>query len=59
MKMIVFWDFAPCSLVDIDRRWLVRSAEDGGNKHLWNVGKYALEYTVQRAIKSPPLKFYV
>jgi hypothetical protein len=30
MKMTVFWDVALCSLV----------ADDGGSKHLWNVGQF-------------------
>jgi hypothetical protein len=29
MKMAVFWVVAPCS----------HRPDDGGNKHLWNVGK--------------------
>jgi hypothetical protein len=47
MKMAVSWDEAPCSLVDIDRRFagvhflIIR----GGGKLLWNVGQYLSDYT--------------
>jgi hypothetical protein len=45
INMIVFWDVASCSLVEIDRRF--RGAyclhhqddydDDGGSRYLWNV----------------------
>jgi hypothetical protein len=38
IKMAVFWDVAPCSLVDIDRRF---------RAHLWNVGQFLQDYTAQ------------
>jgi hypothetical protein len=39
MKMAVFWDVAPCSLVDTDRRfrgayYLYHQSHDGGSKLL-------------------------
>jgi hypothetical protein len=40
MKMVVFWDVKPCSLVDKDRRFREayclhsRLSVDGGRKHL-------------------------
>jgi hypothetical protein len=40
MKMAVFWDVSPCSLVDTDRRF----------RHVYclgNVGKYLQEYTAR------------
>jgi hypothetical protein len=40
-KMTVFWDVAPCS--DDDR------PDDGGSKHVWNVGKLIPDYTTQQA----------
>jgi hypothetical protein len=39
--MAVFWDVAPCILVEIDR------PDDGGNKHLWNVDQCLPYYTAQ------------
>jgi hypothetical protein len=46
MKMIAFWDTAPCNLFVVDRRFRDLyclhqdddSPEDGGGTHLWNVG---------------------
>jgi hypothetical protein len=38
--MAVFWAVAPCSLVD--------RTDDGGRKHLWNVGKLLQDYTAQQ-----------
>jgi hypothetical protein len=49
-KMTVFWDIAPCNLVEVDRRfrgayWLHHHLpDDGGSTHLWNVG-LLLDYT--------------
>jgi hypothetical protein len=50
MKITVFWDDAPCSLVEMDQRF--RGAycpyyhgDDGGSKHLWNVGQFLPDYT--------------
>jgi hypothetical protein len=37
--MAVFWDVAPCSMVDIDRSFRgAHRPDDGGSKLLWNVG---------------------
>jgi hypothetical protein len=35
IKMTVFWDVAPCSLVEIDRRFrgVLHRPDDGGSKH--------------------------
>jgi hypothetical protein len=38
IKITVFWDIVPCSLVDINLRFLY--LEDGDSKFLWNVGQY-------------------
>jgi hypothetical protein len=50
MMMTVFWDVAPCSLVEV--YWCFRGAccldcspDNGGSKHLWNVGKLLPDYT--------------
>jgi hypothetical protein len=43
--MAVFWVVVPCSLVEVS--WRFRSAccpDDGGSKHLWNVGKLLPDY---------------
>jgi hypothetical protein len=40
MKMAVFWDIVPCSLVNIDQCFR-------GTKLLWNVSQYLPDYTVQ------------
>jgi hypothetical protein len=41
MKMTVFWDIAPCNMVEV-----YRCSDDGGSKHLWN-GKLLQDYMVQ------------
>jgi hypothetical protein len=56
-KMTVFWDVAPCSLVEIERRFrgaycLLHQAhhpDNGGSKHLLNVGQFPRDYTVQHS----------
>jgi hypothetical protein len=52
--MIVFWDAAPCSVVETYRRfrcsyWLHHQWDgaNGGSKHLWNVGQLLRDYTAQ------------
>jgi hypothetical protein len=30
-----------------------RGPDDGGDKHVWNVGQYIPNYTVQRPIRQP------
>jgi hypothetical protein len=50
-KMTVFWDVAPCSFVEIDRRF--RGAyclQHQGSKHIWNVwnvSQFLRDYTAQ------------
>jgi hypothetical protein len=38
MKMVVFWDIAPCSLVELSQRftgaYYLHLPDDGGSKHL-------------------------
>jgi hypothetical protein len=34
MKMTVFWDVAPCSLIEINRPISIHFPDDGGSKHL-------------------------
>jgi hypothetical protein len=50
--MAVFWDVAPCSLVEIYRRFRGSCCDDrpddGGSKHLWSVGKLLPDYTTQQ-----------
>jgi hypothetical protein len=50
MEMKVFCDVAPCSLVGADRRFrgaysLHLQGDDGGSRHLWNVGTLQRGYT--------------
>jgi hypothetical protein len=53
MKITVFCDVEPCSLVEVCRRFRGASClhhqgrDDGGSKHLWNVGKLLSDYTAQ------------
>jgi hypothetical protein len=45
MEMAVFWDVAPFSLLDPDRRFRgTYSNNDAGGKLLWNVDQYLPEY---------------
>jgi hypothetical protein len=45
--MAVFWDVALCSLVEVYRHFTTYRPDDGGSKHLWNVGKLLPDYTAQ------------
>jgi hypothetical protein len=44
MKNTVFWDLAPCSLVEIDRR-LKGAFCLHQDKHLWNINYLVRDYT--------------
>jgi hypothetical protein len=52
-KTPVFCDVAPCSLIEIDRRFrgaycLHRQGDDDGrNKHFWNIGQFLPHFTAQ------------
>jgi hypothetical protein len=58
VKMAVLWDVAPCSLVDINRRFTWAQAmshpDDGGSKNLWNVLQYLSDCTVKHPTRQPP-----
>jgi hypothetical protein len=52
MKMNVFWDVAQCNPVETDRRFrgaycLHHQGDNGGSKHLRNIGQFVPNYTVQ------------
>jgi hypothetical protein len=47
MKMAIFWDVAPCSLVEVYRRFSGACCLHHQGKHLWNVGKLLPDYTAQ------------
>jgi hypothetical protein len=49
MKMTVFWDAAPCSLIEIYRRFrgVTHRPDDGSSKHLWNISQILWHYTVK------------
>jgi hypothetical protein len=65
--MAVFSFVASCSLVEVYRRCrgapssgrrvsctlLTRRPDDGGSKHLWNVGKLLPDYTAQQPRRQP------
>jgi hypothetical protein len=58
MKMTVLGDIAPCSLVEIEWRFrgaycLHHQGNDGGSKHLSNVGKLLPDYTAQQPRRQP------
>jgi hypothetical protein len=58
LKMTVFWDVAPCSLVEFYRRFrgaccLQYRPDDGGSKHIWNVGKRLPDYAAQQPRRQP------
>jgi hypothetical protein len=54
LKMAVFWVFAPCSLVQVYRRFRGAIPDDGGSKHLLNVDKLLPDYTAQQPRSQPP-----
>jgi hypothetical protein len=47
MKMTVFCDCAPLSLVEFDRRFRAISPDDGISKHFCNVGQFLPDYEAQ------------
>jgi hypothetical protein len=51
MKMAVFWDAAPCSLVEIDLRYRGAYAF---NIRSWKVGQYLPDCMVQHPKREPP-----
>jgi hypothetical protein len=63
MKIIVFWDVAPCSLIEVYQRFRGtycihhHSPDDGGSKHLRNVGKFLPDYTAQHPRRQPSSSF--
>jgi hypothetical protein len=54
VKFAVFWDTAPCSLVEVDRRfrgeyYLYHEGDDNSDStHLWNVSLLHRDYTALR-----------
>jgi hypothetical protein len=52
MNMTVFWDVAPCSLAEVFDV-LEDRPDDGGSKHLLNVGKFLPDYTAQHPRRQP------
>jgi hypothetical protein len=56
LKMAAFWDIAPCSLFEVDRRLDVRTStppDYGGSTHHWNVGLLKRNYAVPYPRKLP------
>jgi hypothetical protein len=52
-KMTVVWVVASCSLVEVYRRfrgdcYFHHCHDDGGSKHLWNIGKHLPDYMTQQ-----------
>jgi hypothetical protein len=54
VKTIVFWNVAPCSLVEVYRLFkdacCLHHQGDRPLQHLWNVGKLLSDYTAQDPI---------
>jgi hypothetical protein len=53
MKVAVFWLLAPCGLAEVCRRFrgfccLHHRPDNGGSKHLLNVGKILSDHTAQQ-----------
>jgi hypothetical protein len=59
LKMSVFWDVAPCSLVEIDVLDLLTHRPYRGSKHLWNIGQFLPDYTVQHPRRQSSWKWSV
>jgi hypothetical protein len=61
MKMAVNCVVAPCSLIEVFQRFRGtcclhhQGDEDGGSKHLRNVGKLLPDYTVLQSRRQPSL----
>jgi hypothetical protein len=58
LKMAVFWVVAPCSMVEVHRRFrdaccLHRQSDHTGSKHFWNVGKLLSDCKAEHH-KRPP-----
>jgi hypothetical protein len=51
--LTVFCDVAPCSLVEIYRRFRGHDPDDGGSKHLWNVDKLIPDYRALQPRRQP------
>jgi hypothetical protein len=49
MKMTVFWEEAPCSLIEIDGHFMGSHRGDGGSKLLRNVGQLLADYMAQNS----------
>jgi hypothetical protein len=59
-NMAVFWVVAPCSLVEIHRRfrgsWFLHRThrpDDGGSRHIWNDGELLTDCTAQQPRRQP------
>jgi hypothetical protein len=63
MKMAVFWVVAPCSLVEVYRRFRgacclsYQRPADRSTNHLWNVGTLLSDYTVEQLTGQPSKHF--
>jgi hypothetical protein len=57
MEMAIFWDLAPCSLVDIDHQGDEDDShpDDGCSKILLNVSQYLPDYMMQHPQRQPSL----
>jgi hypothetical protein len=54
MKMVAFWFVAPCSLLEVYRRFRsIYCHHHQGDKHLCNGGKLQPDYTTQQPRKQP------
>jgi hypothetical protein len=53
LKMVVFWVVAPCSLIEVYRRFRGSAVSIISDKHLWYFGKAVPVYTAQQPTRQP------
>jgi hypothetical protein len=64
LKMAVFWVVASCSLVEFKGSCCLlhqgdNRPDDGGSKHLWNVGKFLPDYTALQSRRQQSSSLHV
>jgi hypothetical protein len=56
IRLVIFWFFVPCSLLEVFPRFWCDSClhRQCVGRHLWNVGKLLPDYTAQQPNRRPP-----